>query len=246
MNSIINYRLLLPLVTSLVIFPVSLQTGCSDWYHTANSPQVVEVIPHAGTRQTPTVIYSLTQVFLVRFDQSIIANSGSITFGDWTFQPEATDKPDTLTWNRCRRPLRMPENLVPLIIENFESVDGETQRERFEGWYTIHGVDLYDIDPPEIVEYHPTGQDVDPESIKEIRVVFDRPMTNMEIQISPPINGRARFDSNDILCFGVARWVISDTVQLRYATDYRIVVRVTDRFGQHAQLTLEFSTRAKP
>lgn len=105
---------------------------------------------------------------------------------------------------------------------------------------------MYDIDPPEIVEYHPTGQDVDPESIKEIRVVFDRPMTNMGIEIAPFINGSAQFSNNDIQCFSVSRWVFSDTAQLRYATDYRIVVRGSDAMGQHVEITLDFSTRAKP
>ena len=199
-----NYRLLF-LVTSLIILPYSFAlTGCGNKHPdtSAHSPQVVEVVPRPGTRQKPTVIKGPIQKFLVRFDQSIIANSGSITFGNWTFQPDATDSPDTLTWNRCFRRLEMPENLVPLIIENFQSVDGETQREPFEGWYTMYTVD-FDITFPEIIEYHPTGHDVNPESIKEIRVVFDRPMVNMEIEITPFIFGSAKFNNNDIQCLAL-------------------------------------------
>lgn len=245
MNNARNYRLLF-LVTSLIIFPFSFAlTDCGNEYPKppTNSPQVVEVVPRPGTRQMPTLIKGPAQKFLVRFDQSIIANSGSITFGNWTFQPEATDKPDTLTWNRCWRLLRMPNNLVPLKIESFRSIDGETQREPFEGWYTMFDGD-FDITFPEIIEYHPTGQEVNPESIKEIRVVFDRPMFNMEIEIAPFIFGRAQFNNNDIQCFSVARWIV--TQQLRYATDYRIVVSGSDAMGQLVEYTLDFSTRAKP
>ena len=227
------------LLTSLFL-PIIVGCGEDD----SKAVEVVQIIPEAGTRQTPTVIKSPTQKFLVRFDQPIISNSGSITFGNWTFQPDATDRTDTLTWNRCFRPLEMPENLVPLIIHNFQSVDGETQRERFEGWYKMYSVD-FDITFPEVIEYHPTGQDVEPESIKEIRVVFDRPMGQVEFEIVPFIDGTAQFNNNDIQCIGVASWVFVDTEQLHYATDYRIVLKASDVMGQHVEIGLDFSSRAK-
>ena len=217
--------------------------------------EVVQITPEPGKR------ISYREQFTVQFNTPIIPSSGSITFGNWTFTLPDSAVSDTITWNRCFT--GMTGERVQLSIRDFQDVNGLTQAKAFQASYqgSYYDVDsriqgkalqapysafLLDPFPPEVIEYHPIGQDVDPESINAIRVVFDRPMVVSEFKIVPPIDGTALVNNDDIHCMAVFIWDFADAEQLRYATDYRIVLWGSDAAGNKVERELEFSTRAKP
>ena len=101
--------------------------------------------------------------------------------------------------------------------------------------------------PPAALEYYPIGENVDPVTTREIRVVFDRPMEEKAIlDISPPVEVVFMGIENERVreCSGVATWRIVN--QLEYSTNYDVKIRAFDRYAQKAFVNFSFSTKASP
>ena len=106
-----------------------------------NMPQVTEIQPEPGTWIGPEV------QFTVRFSAPIVPNSGSITFGNWSFKLPYTEPSDTITWNRCFAQFILLGEQVTLTVSGFEDVDGRIQAEPFQASFAALVVD---IAPPKL------------------------------------------------------------------------------------------------
>lgn len=215
------------LITSLFSLII---TGCGEG--DSKAIEITQITPEPGTRIGPR------EQFTVRFNTPIIPSSGAIKFGDRTFTLPYSDLSDTITWNRCFSSGFMGTQ-VQLIMRDFEGVDSRVQAKAFQVSYSAFASD---IDPPTIIEQQPGNSRVDPAITREIRVTFDRPIV-VEFKIDPPIDGTSHVTNDDIQCTGVARWVFADTEQLRYATEYRIVLGVSDAAGHKTEEEITFTTK---
>ena len=113
-------------------------------------------------------------------------------FAGTPYQLQEIEATDTITWNQCLRSFAIvapDDNIGSMVIRDFQNVNGDVQLNPYEGWYWIP---RFDITGPQVLEYHPIGQDVDPNTTRGVRVVFDRPMQDspwerrMSCEISPP------------------------------------------------------------
>jgi hypothetical protein len=129
---------------------------------------------------------------------------------------------------------------VQLIMRDFEDVDGRVQAKAFQVSYSAFASD---IDPPTIIKQQPGNSRVDPAVTREIRITFDRPILAEFKIIDPPIDGTPHVTNDGFQCLGVARWVFAGTEQLRYATEYRIVLGVSDAAGHKAEEEITFTTK---
>ena len=184
-----------------------------------NTPRVIAVDPTPGSKPTEAVeLFTPRQEFRITFNEPIIPNSGRILFGGASIQLQGTKATDTITWNQCFRRIRFGLEPGSLVISDFVNVNYDVQPHAFEGWYWMP---LFDITPPAALEYYPIGEEVDPETTREIRVVFDRPMEGKAIlDISPPVEVVFMGIENEDIreCSGIATWRIVN--QLEYSTNY--------------------------
>ena len=208
------------------------------------TPRVIAVEPIPGFRHSEAVeLSALTQKFRVTFNEPIIPNSGRIMFGGASIQLQGTKATDTITWNQCFRRLRNGLEPDTLVISDFQNVNGEVQPHAFVGWYWMA---IFDITPPAALEYYPIGENVDPETTREISVVFDRPMAQAFVEISPPIHVVFMGIENERVreCSGIATWRIVN--QLEYSTNYDVKIRAFDMYAQKAFSNFSFTTKASP
>lgn len=251
-----NYTLYLTigLASSLLI----LLCAACGYFDDSRAPEVIRITPEPG------IWLGFREQFTVQFNTPIIPNSGSITygngeFGDYTFRLPYSDVSDTITWNRCFRFTAWygGQNRLTLTIRDFQDVNDRTQAKAFHVSYNDPPAMIEhqpsrslpapafitDIAPPEMIEYQPSGSRVDPAITRGIRVTFDRPIFVEFKIIDPPIDGTPHVTNDRIQCLGVARWVFADTEQLRYATNYRIVLWVSDAAGNRLEQVITFTTK---
>lgn len=232
---------------------------------TDTSPKVIEIIPEPGTEMEPREIKPEPEPRLfIRFNQLIIPTSGTVTLGWLTLTPpEYEQEPtDTLTWALCYDgKFTGLEGKGQLIIDGFHAPNGDMQTETVVGWYEIPSVDIYalnsvercpvvqrapqlDPDPPEPIGYSPMGDQVDPEIVTSIRLLFDLPVIG-NIAIEPPIDGTIQI-SDGMLCTKIVSWNFAHGEQLRYGTEYRVITEVQDGGGNTGFGEFRFTTRSRP
>lgn len=227
------------------------------YFDDSRAPEVIRITPEPG------IWLGFREQFTVQFNTPIIPSSGSITygnseFGDYTFRLPYSDASDTITWNRCfSAAAGWYGEQIQLIIRDFRDVNDRIQAEAFQVSYNDPPAMLEhlpsrslpapafitDIDPPEMIEYEPSGSRVDPDVTREIRITFDRPILAEFKIIDPPIDGTPHVTNDGFQCLGVARWVFAGTEQLRYATNYRIVLWVSDAAGNRLEQVITFTTK---
>jgi len=219
----------------------------------SRAPEVIRITPEPG------IWLGFREQFTVQFNTPIIPSSGSIIFGGFTYKLPDSDVSDTITWNRCFRFTAWygGQNRLTLTIRDFQDVNDRTQAKAFHVSYNDPPAMIEhqpsrslpapafitDIAPPEMIEYQPSGSRVDPAITRGIRVTFDRPIFVEFKMIDPPIDGTPHVTNDRIQCLGVARWVFADTKQLRYATNYRIVLWVSDAAGNRLEQVITFTTK---
>ena len=229
------------------------------------SPKVIEIIPEPGTEMEPSEIKPEPKPrLLIRFNQLIIPTSGTVTFGWLTLTPsEYEQEPtDTLTWALCYDgKFTGLEGKGQLIIHGFHAPDGDMQTETVVGWYEIPSVDIYalnnvercpvvqrapqfDPEPPELIGYSPMGDQVDPETVTSIRLLFDFPVIG-RIAIEPSIDGTIH-NSEGMLCTGIVSWNFDHAEQLRYGTEYHVTAEVKDGGGNAGFAEFRFTTLSRP
>ncbi len=199
-----------------------------------NMLQVTEIHPEPGTWIGPE------EQFTVRFSAPIVPNSGSITFGDWSFKLPYTEPSDTITWNRCFAQFILLGEQVTLTVSGFEDVDGKIQAEPFQASFFQAGVD---IAPPEIVTYQPMGDKVDPAITRAIRVTLNRPVQQINFEISPHINGTIQIANDEIQCTSVVVYHFMFDEQLQADTEYHIVLPLFDKVGNKITHDFRFATQ---
>ena len=226
------------IVASIIIVKILLViAGCGS-EDTSLSPKVVKIAPEPGTNIT------IRELFSIRFDIHIIPSSGSITYGEVVFEFQAMEAIDILKWDTCfKAPSASGPGPVLLTISGFQGINGEIQPEDFKAWYNLIPSD---IGPPEIVEYNPKGQDIDPETTREIRVVFEHPIREITFTIMPPINGSVKIEKDEIQCIGAATWEFKNTDRLLYSTEYIIDLFYTDVLGNQKDEEFSFTTSEEP
>ena len=211
----------------------------------SNSPRVIAVDPKPGAqRSEPVELDTLTQDFRITFNEPIIPNSGRILFGNSRIQLPETKATDVITWNQCFRRFGLEPG--SLVISDFRNVNYNVQPQPFVGWYRMP---LFDITPPAALEYSPIGEDIDPETTREIRVVFDRPMSEAWCEITPAIVLSPTYIDNDSIknCTAIATWEFVGTEQLDYSTQYDVKIEARDRWGTWANFVrFSFSTSEVP
>ena len=232
------------------------------------SPKVIEIIPEPGAQMEPKEIKPEPKPrLLIRFNQLIIPTSGTVTLGRLTLNPsenpyEYEQEPtDILTWILCYHKFTGLEGKAQLILRGFHAPNGETQTETVVGWYEIPPVDIYalnnveqcpvvhrapqlDLAPPELIGYSPMGHQVDPETVKSIRLLFDRQVIG-NVAIVPPIDGTIHI-SDGMLCTGIVSWNFAHGEQLRYGTEYHVTAMVQDAGGNAGDAEFRFTTRSRP
>ena len=200
----------------------------------SNMLQVTEIQPEPGTWIGPE------EQFTVRFSAPIVPNSGSITFGDWSFKLPYTEPSDTITWNRCFAQFILLGEQVTLTVSGFEDVDGKIQAEPFQASFFQAGVD---IAPPEIVTYQPMGDKVDPAITRAIRVTLNRPVERINFEISPHINGTIQIANDEIQCTSMVVYHFMADEQLQADTEYHIVLPLFDKVGNKITHDFRFATQ---
>ena len=199
-----------------------------------NRLQVTEIQPEPGTWIGPE------EQFTVRFGAPIVPNSGSITFGDWSFKLPYTEPSDTITWSRCfARSIPFDEQVI-LTVSGFEDVDGRIQAEPFQASFHQAGVD---IAPPEIVTYQPMGDKVDPAITRAIRLTLNRPVAQINFEISPHINGTIQIANDSIQCTSIVVYHFMADEQLQADTEYHIVLELMDVVGNQITHDFRFATQ---
>lgn len=199
-----------------------------------NMLRVTEIQPEPGTWIGPEV------QFTVRFSAPIVPNSGSITFGDWSFKLPYTEPSDTITWNRCFAQFIPFGEQVTLTVSGFEDVDGRIQAEPFQASFLA---DDGDIAPPEIVTYQPMGDKVDPAITRAIRVTLNRPVERINFEISPHINGTIQIANDSIQCTSIVVYHFMADEQLQADTEYHIVLPLVDKVGNQITHDFRFATQ---
>jgi len=200
----------------------------------SNMLQVTEIQPEPGTWIGPE------EQFTVRFSAPIVPNSGSITFGDWSFKLPYTQPSDTITWNRCfAQSIPLGEQFT-LTVSDFEDVDGRIQAEPFQASFPVLGVD---IAPPKIVTYQPMGDKVDPAITRAIRLTLNRPVAQINFEISPHINGTIQIANDEIQCTSIVVYHFMADEQLQADTEYHIVLELTDVVGNQITHDFRFATQ---
>ena len=167
-------------------------------------------------------------------------------FGGASIHLQGTKATDTITWNQCFRRIQFGLEPGSLVISDFQNVNGEVQPHAFVGWYWIP---QFDIASPQVLEYYPSGGEVDPETTREIRVVFNRPMEEKAIlDISPPIEVVFMGIENEYIrkCSGIAAWRFANLEQLDYSTNYDVKIETSDFLGNQALVNFSFTTKAAP
>ena len=232
---------------------------------TDTSPKVIEIIPEPGTEMEPKEIKPEPRPrLLIRFNQLIIPTSGTVTFGWLTLTPsEYEQEPtDTLTWDLCYDgKFTGLEGKGQLTVHGFHAPNGDTQTETVVGWYEIPSVDIYALNgvercpvvqrapqidpwPPELIGYSSMGDQVDPETVTSIRLLFDLPVVG-RIAVEPPIDGTVH-NSEGMLCTGIVSWDFAHGEQLRYGTEYHVTAIVQDAGGNEGTGEFRFTTRSRP
>lgn len=232
---------------------------------TDTSLRVIEIVPEPGTEMEPREIKPEPRPrLLIRFNQLIIPTSGTVTFGWLTLTPpEYEQEPtDTLTWDLCYDgKFTGLEGEGQLTIHGFHAPNGDMQTETVVGWYEIPSVDIYALNgverfpvvqrapqldpwPPELIGYSPMGDQVDPETVTSIRLLFDLPVIG-NIAILPPIDGTVH-SSEGMLCTGIVSWNFAHAEQLRYGTEYHVTTKVRDGGGNAGFGEFRFTTRSRP
>ena len=199
-----------------------------------NMLQVTEIHPESGIWIEPE------EQFTVRFSVPIVPNSGSITFGDWSFKLPYTEPSDTITWNRCFAQFIPLGEQVTLTVSGFEDVDGRIQAEPFQASFPALAVD---IAPPEIVTYQPMGDKVDSAITRAIRVTFNRPVERINFEISPSINGLLQIANDSIQCTSIVVYHFMVDEQLQADTEYHIVLPLVDIVGNQITHDFRFATQ---
>ena len=217
----------------------------------SDSPRVIAVDPPPGAQRTEAVDITYREVprqeFRITFNEPIIPNSGRILFGTSpyiaTIQLQETEATDTITWNQCYRPFFL-DYIGSMEVRDFQNVNGDVQPRPYVGWYRMP---VFDPGPAVVIEYYPIGQDVDPETTRFIRVVFNRSVYAAICQIAPAITLSPAHVENDSIksCTGVVTWEFVGTEQLNYSTKYDVKIEVEDFAGTSA-FDYSFSTRAAP
>ena len=220
------------LIASLFLLLIA---GCGE--DDGKAVEVVEILPQPGTW-----IYPQEQ-FTIRFNVPIIPSSGSITFGGFTYKLPDSDVSDTITWNRCWRVIN--DNPAPLMVHDFQDVDGRIQAKAFQASYPAY---IVDPDSPTVIDHQPSGSRVDPAITREIRFTFSRPMAQVEFTITPAIDGFRHVANKDVTeCTGIVRWVFADTAELSYATEYHVQLLARDRIqSSEVYIGISFTTLAEP
>ena len=217
--------------------------------------RVIAVDPKPGSKRTEAVDLSNPrrefprQEFRITFNEPIIPNSGRIMFGSRaTIQLQETEATDTISWNQCFRSFAPvePDNIGSMVIRDFQNVNGDFQPHPYVGWYWMPE---FDLGPPEALEYDPIGQDVDPETTRFIRVVFNEPVETAICEITPAITLSPVHIENDSIksCTGVVTWKFVGTEQLDYSTEYDVKITADDFAGAGSALeNYSFTTKAAP
>ena len=250
------HQLIYAIVTSLMAIVIMLGIiGCGDDEdrnykpQKRNTPRVIAVEPKPGAQRTEAVeLFTLRQEFRITFNEPIIPNSGRIMFGSFgPYQLQETEATDTIIWNQCFRqfaPIE-PDNIGSLVISDFQNVNGDVQPHPYVGWYWTAEFDIYG---PRILEYYPIGQEVDPETTRFIRVVFEKPMGEVFCEITPAITLNPAHIENDGIksCTGIVTWEFVGTEQLDYSTKYDVKIEASDLADNLSFRNFSFSTRAAP
>ncbi|MDE0184816.1 MAG: Ig-like domain-containing protein [Candidatus Poribacteria bacterium] len=241
--------------TSLMVVVIVLGIiGCGDKEdgiynrQERNTPRVIAVEPKPGSKPTEAVELTLRQEISITFNEPIIPNSGRIMIGSQfgsrsAIQLQDTDATDAITWNICFRQLGLEPDT--LVVSDFQNVNGDVQPHAFVGWYWMS---LYDIGPPRIIDYYPTGHEVDPKTTRFIRLVFEKPMGEVFCEITPAITlNPARIENDSIKsCTGIVTWEFADTEQLDYSTQYDVKIEGEDLALNFTFGNFSFTTRASP
>ena len=214
-----------------------------------NTPRVIAVDPKPGSKATESVELDLRQEISITFNEPVIPNSGRIMFGSRelgrhsAIQLQDTDATDTIKWNICFRQIG-PEPDT-LVVSDFQNVNGDVQPHAFVGWYWMP---LVDPGPPQILEYFPIGQDVDPETTRFIRLVFWKPMGEVFCEIIPAIKLNPAHIENDAIksCTGIVTWEFVGGNQLEYATKYDVKIEGEDLAQNLAYHDFSFTTKPAP
>ena len=202
--------------------------------HDTNAVKVVQIIPDSGTWIAPE-----TQ-FTVRFDRPIIPNSGSITFGGYTFKLPYPDPSDTITWNRCFAVFIPLGEQAQLIVCDFQDIAGHIQAEPFSASYPASVVDP---GPATIIGHEPSGSRVNPVTTRAIRITVSRPLDQADFQITPTLTGTLEIDNDRIQCESVVRWNFLTGERLQEATEYLVVVELKDFVGNRSTEYFTFTTQ---
>ena len=88
------------------------------------------------------------------------------------------------------------------------------------------------------------GDQVDPETVTSIRLLFDVQVIG-DIAIMPPIDGTIQI-SDGMLCTKIVSWDFAHAEQLRYGTEYRVTAMVQDAGGNAWDGEFRFTTRSRP
>ena len=215
----IDFNQLVYSISLMVIVLMLGIIGCSDDKDgiykppERNTPRVIAVDPPPGAQRTEAVYLSNPrQEFRITFNEPIIPNSGIIMSGSYaTIHLQETKATDTVTWNHCFRAFAL-NNISSIVIRDFQNVYGDVQPHPYVGWYWMPD---FDLGPPEVFEYYPLGQEVDPETTRFIRVVFNKPVEAASCEITPAITLSPVHIENDSIksCTGVVTWEFVGTEQ---------------------------------
>lgn len=249
----IDFNQLVYSISLMVIVLMLGIIGCSDDKDgiykppERNTPRVIAVDPPPGAQRTEAVYLSNPrQEFRITFNEPIIPNSGIIMSGSYaTIHLQETESTDTVTWNHCFRAFA-PNNISSIVIRDFQNVYGDVQPHPYVGWYWMPD---FDLGPPEVFEYYPLGQEVDPETTRFIRVVFNKPVEAASCEITPAITLSPVHIENDSIksCTGVVTWEFVGTEQLDYSTQYDVKITADDFAGAGSALeNYSFTTKAAP
>ena len=214
-----------------------------------NNPRVIAVDPTPGIQRTKAVeLFNSRQEFRITFNEPIIPNSGRVMFGSRAIiQLQETEAVDTITWNQCFRSFASvePDNIGSMVIRDFQNVNGDVQPHPYVGWYWVAENDR---GPPEVLEYYPIGQEVDPETARAIRVVFEKPMAEVFCEISPSIKlGLAQIENDGIKdCTGIVIWEFVGGDPLEYSTKYDVKIEGYDLADNFGYANFSFSTKTSP
>ena len=237
--------------TSLMVIVIMLGIiGCGDDEdgiykpQVRNTPRVIAVDPQPGSKRTDAVELTIRQEISITFNEPIIPNSGHIMFGRQSaIQLQDTDAADIITWNICFRQIGLEPDT--LVVSDFQNVNGDVQPHAFVGWYWMP---LVDPGPPQVLEYDPIGQDVDPETTRFIRLVFGKPMGKIFCEVTPAIKLNPAHIENDGIksCTGIVTWEFVGTEQLDYSTKYDVKIEASDLADNLSFHNYSFTTRAAP